>query len=379
MRFSHKTSLLLSGALFFALFYFGFLLSQHKLLWIDECYTQHVSVDKPSYADILTLHFGDGNKCPLFYILQKINCNIFSFQYPVGTAENNHDVTDVRSQIIIRIPANFYMSLALAAFFYYFTRFFSLFTAIYALAVTLVSPLIMSYWVEARPYSLWFLLTTAQLLFFCSTVITPRIKVNKFIYLTHALLVLTTPGSILQVFIISLMLLLKKGYKKWQVIFSWFLPMSLFLIYYFLVPEYRIKTFDLFACLYDAVLPERLMIYVFYALTAWMLSPKRKETFANAFFLPIFLLFFISGCFVLFMHLFTNNFQFGFFSRYLIYLVPADTLMLTFASYDLWHWSRKNIWVCVNLSIFLGGLLITRGLMTYRDLLASALYSHTPV
>jgi hypothetical protein len=54
-------------------------------------------------------------------------------------------------------------------------------------------------------------------------------------------------------------------------------------------------------------------------------------------------------------------------------------LMLSFASFDLWQWTRKNIWICMNVSIFLAGLLIVRGLMTYREILATALYLHTGV
>ena len=379
MRFDHKTSLCFSGGLFTLLLFIGFLLSQHKLLWIDECFTQHVSVDRPSYADILSLHFPDGNKCPLFYVLQKLNSNIFSFNYPQGQAEGSHDASDVHAQIIIRIPSNIYMSLAMACIFYYFTRFFSLYTAFYAMAISLVSPMVWTYWVEARPYSLWFLLTTAQLLFYCSSVLPPKIKTGKFIGFIHVLLVLTTPGSILQVSIITLMLFCKGVYKKRQLIFPWLLPMCIFLFYYFLVPVYKFKTFNFMTCLFDAVMPEHLFVYIIYAVIAWMLSNKHKEYSSNTFFLPVFLLFLLSGCFVLFIDLFTVNYQFGFFSRYLIYLVPADTLMFTLASYDLWQWTRKNVWVCMNLSIFLGGLLVVRGLMTYREILATALYLHSPV
>jgi hypothetical protein len=221
-------------------------------------------------------------------------------------------------------------------------------------------------------------LTTAQLLFYCSTILSPKIKVNKFIYLNHVLLVLTTPGSILQVSIVSIMLFFKGRHKKRQMAMTWLLPVCIFLIYYFLVPVYKFKTFDFLTCLFDSVMPERLVVYVLYALTAWGVSKKRKVT-SNTFFLPIFLLFLISGCLVLIIDLFTDNFQFGLFSRYLIYLAPVDIIMFSLASFDLWHWARKNIWVCVNVSIFLGGLVISRGLITYREILATALYLHTPV
>ena len=133
-----------------------------------------------------------------------------------------------------------------------------------------------------------------------------------------------------------------------------------------------------FSNLFDAVMPERLFVYVIYALIAWALPEKYKQFSRNTFFLPVFLLFLSSGVFVLCVDLFTLNSQQGFFSRYLIYLVPADILMFSLASIDLRQWSRFNHWVWMNVSIFLGGLVVMRGLMTYRDILASAIYLHAP-
>jgi hypothetical protein len=245
------------------------------------------------------------------------------------------------------------------------------------MCVALVSPMVWQYWVEARPYSLWFLLTTAQLLLYCSSVLYPKIKVSRSIHWVHFLLILTTPGSIFQILIISILLLFKKGYKKQQLIWTLFLPMGIFLFYYFQVPAFKVKTFFLYTILFKAVMPEHLFVYGVYACTAWVVSIKRKESSGNTFFLPIFLLFLLSGYLLLLQHIFVNDFQFGFFNRYLIYLVPADILMFSLASHDLYQWSRKNIWVCMNAGIFLGGLVIVRGLITYRDIWASALYLHT--
>ena len=130
--------------------------------------------------------------------------------------------------------------------------------------------------------------------------------------------------------------------------------------------------------LFDVVMPERLFIYVLYALMAWVLPEKYKKLSWNIFFLPAFALFFASGFFVLYKDLFTQNSEQGFFSRYLIYLTPADILMFSLASFDLRRWTRPNPWICLNASIFLGGLVIIRGLMTYRDILAAATYLHSP-
>jgi len=378
MRFDHSKSLLLSGGLFLALFAGGFILSQHKVLWGDEFFTQKVSIDGPSYMDILTLHFIEGNKCPLFYLVQKSFSDLFSYKFPVEQIEGLNVILDRRSQIIMRMPSNVYMSLALALIFYFFTRFFSVFAAIYALSVALVSPLVWMYWVEARPYSLWFLLTTIQLLLISCNIISPKIKTTKSLFLTHVLLALTVPASILQISIALLVLWWKGKYSKKQLALVWVVPVCIGLFYYFIVHAYRTKTFLFFSNLYDAVMPERLFVYVIYALVAWVLPEKYKKSSRNTFFLPVFLLFLASAVFILSMDLFTKNFQFGFFSRYLIFLTPADILMFTFASIDLRRWSRPNPWICMNVSILLGGLVLMRGLVTYRAILASALYLHSP-
>ena len=167
MRFDHLKSLYLSAGVFFILLAGGFLLSQHKLLWRDEIFTQQSAIDTHSYLDLLTSKIPDGNKNPLFYIIQKAVCDISSFHLPVTYSKEQNFIRDIPSQIILRIPSNIYMSLALALIFYFFARFVSVLAAFYALSVALVSPMVWMYWVEARPYSLWFLLTTIQLLLFC--------------------------------------------------------------------------------------------------------------------------------------------------------------------------------------------------------------------
>ena len=378
MRFDHLKSLYLSVGIFAIFLTGGFLLSQHKVLWLDELYTQHTAIDANSYAGILSLKFPDGNKNPLFYVIQKAVCNIFSYHMPAAYAKELNRTRDIPSQIILRIPSNFYMSLALALIFYFFTRFYSCFAALYALSVALVSPMVWMHWVEARPYSLWFLLTTVQLLLLCCSVVSPKIKTVKSLFWTHILLSLTTPASMFQIFIATLMVWWKGRASAKQLGLIFVLPMCIALFYYSVDVMDKIKTYMFFPNLFDVVMPERLFIYVIYALIAWVLPEKYKKLSWNIFFLPVSLLFLASGVFVLFVDLFTQNSDQGFFSRYLIYLTPPDILMFSLASLDLRQWSRPNPWICMNVSIFLGGMVIMRGLITYRMILALATYLHAP-
>jgi len=378
MRFDHLKSLWVSGVVFLVLFTCGFLMSRQKPLWNDEIYSQKTAIEANSYKGLLSLNFPDGNKNPLFYVIQKTVCNIFSYHLSVGYVDEFTRVRDIPSQVILRIPSNIYMSLALALIFYFFTRFYSVFAAMYALAVALATPMVWMYWVEARPYPLWFLLTTAQLLLLVYAMMFPQIKRIKTFLLIHVLLAFTTPTSMFQITIATLMLSWKAKYKLKHLGLIWILPISIALFYYSHDTIFTIYTYMFYTNLFDVVMPERLYVYVVYALVAWVLPDKYKKFAWNVLFLPVFLLFLASGVFILFVDLFTKNSQQGFFSRYLIYVTPADILMFSFASFDLRQWSRPNPWICLNTSIFLGGLVIIRGLMTYRDILASALYLHSP-
>jgi len=378
MRFDHLKSLYLSGGVFVILLVTGFLLSERKLLWTDELYTQQAVIDTRSYSDILTSRTPEGNKNPLFYVMQKVVSNIYSYHMPVYFSGDFYRTRDIPSQVIMRIPSNIYMSLALALLFYFFTRFFSILAAVYALSVALVSPMVWMYWAEARPYPLWFLLTTVQLVLLCCPFIAPKIKTTNKLFLTHIFLALTASASIFQISIAVLVLWRRGGVSIKKLALIWALPMGIAGAYYFISKVFKIKTYMFFPNLFDGVMPERLFVYVVYALIAWVLPEKYKRSSNNTFFLPIFFLFFTSVCFLLSMNLYTKNSDFGFFSRYLIYLAPADIMMFSLASVDLRRWSRQNFWICLNVSIFLGGLVIVRGLMTYRDILAAATYLHSP-
>ncbi len=378
MRFDHLKSLYISAGVFILLMTCGFSLSQHKVLWLDELYTQHTAIDADSYAGILSLKFPDGNKNPLFYIIQKTACDAFSYHMPAVYADSLNRTRDIPSQVILRIPSNIYMSLALTVIFYFFTRFYSFFAALFALSVALVTPMVWMYWVEARPYSLWFLLTTVQLLLLSCLYMAPKLKTAGSLITTHLLLALTSPTAMFQITMVTLFVWIKDRAGLKHLALLWLVPMSIVLFYYHFDDTSRIRTYMFSSNFFDVIMPERLFIYVIYALTAWVLPEKHKKTPSNMFFLPVFLIFLTSGFSILFIDIFTLHSKQGFFSRYLIYLAPVDILMFALASIDLRRWSRSNLWVCLNVSIMLGGLVFIRGLMTYRDILASALYLHSP-
>jgi hypothetical protein len=366
----------LAVILLITLLWGGFLLSQRKVLWTDEIYTQKKTIDAHSYSDILTLNILEGNKSPLFYIIQKATCAIGAFKLP-GYTPAISMIHDDRSQIIMRIPSNIYMSLGLTIIFYFFACRFSLWTGLYALGLGLAAPMVWLYWVEARPYSLWFLLTTIQLCL-VQLAITSDEKSQKRIYnwllLVHMLMALTTIGTIVQIGIVSLMLWCQGAYrKKW----TWLIPIAIILFYFRVAPGFSTKAYFFWPHILESVMPEHLAVYAFYGLMLGYFFFKKKHI-GNAFFFMIFLLFLASACGMLYVLSLKKTSQFGFFTRYFIYMVSADIIMMTLVSRDLMQWARKNTGLWINTGILLGGLLVCRALWIYTYMLALGLYSHTP-
>jgi len=367
----------LSLILLVTLLWVGFHLSERKVLWIDEAYTQKYTIDSRSYLDILTLKLPEGNRSPLFYIFQKITADLNSFKIGLTTTKGLSFFHDQRTQIIMRIPSNIYMSLGLVIIFYFFTWQFSLGTGLYALSLGLAAPMVWMYWVEARPYSLWFLLTTVQL---CLTYLAigpkgpSKMLIRRLLFLTHVLLSLTTIGAVVQITIVSAMLWWQGFYKKQWL---WILPIGITLFYYWAAPGFSTKAYFFWPHLLESVLPEHLGIYAIYGLVLYYFSVKKKPA-GNTFFFLIFLLFLASTCGMLYVLSLKKTSQFGFFTRYFIYMVSADIFMMSIASHDLMQWAKKNTGVWINTGILLGGLLICRAVWIYTYMLALGTYSHTP-
>jgi len=145
----------------------GFWLAARKPLWNDEIYTQTNSIEKFSYKGIILMKFEEGNISPLFYLTQKFICDLFQYRFPI-IWKGEWYIADLKSQIIMRVGPNIFMSLAITLIFYYFFKNGSLLLGLYSLVGSLSTFMVLAYWVEARPYALWFFLTTWQLLIFMS-------------------------------------------------------------------------------------------------------------------------------------------------------------------------------------------------------------------
>lgn len=225
---------LTAGVLFVVLFAFGLLLAQLKPLWNDELYSQVYSVEKMSYAQILLGQVPEGNNSPLFYLLQKAVCDVAHFQLPF-VWEKQWNIGQPQAQMILRLMPNFFMSLALAVIFYMIAVEYSWLAGGYAFVTALASSAVWVYWAEARPYALWFALTTLQILCFVRFIRHPKTRqlMRRFLIGIHFLLSITAVFGAVQVFIVSWLLFLFYEKKLTHYVLLLFLPLALG-FYYFL-------------------------------------------------------------------------------------------------------------------------------------------------
>jgi len=271
--------LIISILLFLCCFRFGLLLAEHKPLWNDEIYTQVGTVVGQSYADMFLGKIGEGNNCPLFYVMQKVICDLTRYKTPKPWFNAKWGHEDRFSQIFLRINPVFFMSLSIVCIFYYFSRFYSLFAGLYSLFISLSSFMVWNYLAEARPYALWVFLTTIQSLIFLYLLRRGRdyAKAWPALVTVHFLLSLTVVFSVAQIFIVSVLLwfFLEKNWKKY--ILSALIPIAIGLFYYAGAPKYPFW-FDLTPeqIIRDCFSRDRfyiLFIFMFF-LTAYFLQQK---------------------------------------------------------------------------------------------------------
>ena len=105
-----RVSLLL--LVFIPLLIIGFNKTKYKPMWNDEINTQAKTLNQ-SYSNILLRnHIDDDSLAPLFYIQQKMMCDLFSYQTPASWLKGDWSYRDSYSNIFLRIIPVFWMSAA---------------------------------------------------------------------------------------------------------------------------------------------------------------------------------------------------------------------------------------------------------------------------
>lgn len=379
---SGKNNFLVQGTVVLLIFLLGlgFFLAAQKPLWNDEIFTQANSVDRLTYAGILTGKVPEGNITPLFYLTQKAICDAFGFKLPF-VWNGAWTVTDFSAQMIMRVQPNLAMSLAITLVFYFFTKLYSPGAGLYALLVALSSYMVWIYWVDSRPYALWFLLTTAQtllLLYFLKQKENERLI--PWLMAVHLLLSLTAVLSLLQIVAVSLILFLR-GCRTWRpYVFLTVVPVALCLFYHSHSPQYSFWFSDSPVQLISASIPkERLALMMGLGGILAFLAFRKKEDasvpvvrrllgVSGAYFLFVIVIFVESVLLLALFKLKAGAGQEGFplSNRYFIYLTPVGIVGTALFSVELMRAFSKRIGAQAVLGIVLGLVLLFRMVRTWQ-------------
>jgi hypothetical protein len=358
----------------------GLDLSQRRPLWNDEIFTQMNSIDAVSYRDILLGRFPEGNNSPLYYLLQKSVCDLFQYKF-ILPWNKEWFLHDDRSQVILRLVSNLCMSSALALMVYFFARFYSWGLGLLALAAALGAPMTWMYWIEARPYALWFFLTTAQSLVFLCLVSGQKESRRgwEWLVLCHLLLSLSAIFGVLQILVVSALLWILKE-RRWQCyVLLTAVPLALSLISY--------STRNVKFALWFREGPWELILqavpgeyFILLAVSGALMV--RSLMTAKGAFPPYWGLAggtLLAGAVIMgFFKLVAGDGSRGFAisSRYFIFLLPAVILAVTLAAADLWRLFKNDRWMRMNVLLLVGGLLAVRLLETYISILGSGTFMH---
>ncbi len=383
--------LLMSLGLFFICLNIGSWLSQKKPVWNDEIYTQVFTIDRLDVLGILQMDFVEGNNNPLYYLIQEGISNLLDYRFPFSWNGGAWEIADPRSQFVMRISANVFMSLSLVFIFGYFGFQYSLVVGFYAFFLCLATPTIWLYWVEARPYSLWIFLTTIQLI-----LLSQMLKKNKdnrlwiSLFATNLLLSLTVMISLFQIFNVGVVLVLFRKFKFRQLLVSIGIPIFVCLFYFFASPtsikHYRV---DNFAELLSVSFPMNWVLFLFLFVvfvvggsfsvikkhSSFKISEMMKPYEWGVLGFCVLLVacaFFLAG--VIHLRWINSGGEMSLSNRYFTYLAPVGIMMMTIFSIHFLKMFKKGSWAWFNGVMILGGFLVAQMFNTYFVLLHSRIY-----
>jgi len=348
--------------LFTILFNVGLNLAKNKYIWGDEFYSQK-NIERSSYADIILGIRGEGNTSPLFYLIQKVMCDITNYQTPDFWEKGSGGFVDPYARKFLRIAPIVCMSLAVVLIFLYFSRRYSFAIGLYSIFISMSSYMLWLYWAEARPYALWFLLTTIQLLIFL--ILVDRGKSSPAWYrglvATHILLALSVITSAAQIVVVSAVLWFLKERDLRKYIMLTAVPLCI-CIYYatqtslspMVVPEPAI-----IQLIIPNFPPDRMLIILIFVL--FLFWPGRE--IKGKPFLMLTALIFLAALVMLEMFKMRSpGLKEGIplSIRYFIFLTPLNIIATTLFSTELikvfedYPWLQVNVIMCVGALVTIG-------------------------
>ena len=365
------------GILVFAFFFsVGILLARHKPLWGDELYGLQVTVMRTSWPDLILGHSKEWNSYPLYHVLQKGFLQILHYHLPF-VWDGAGLVLNPEAQCVIRILPDLFMSMALTVIVLFFGIRSGWAGGVVSAVLCLSVPMVWMFWVEARPYSLWFMLSVFQGLLFLDKA-SKKEACTRFtpFVLVHAGLCLCSPLGILQTLICMGLLWCFGTRRITFFIMAGLLP--LFLGGYYFIAQQKMSMY-LFVSWQEILFRNFPMeevfflgLYVLFLLLSLGDAALRKYFVLGCAFLPFCLALIsvaLAGLYYTANH---NGPQTApVVERHFIFLVPLGIIMASAFFSDLWAargWWRLGVAV-----IFALGL-IAQGLSTFTMVYHSTVY-----
>ncbi|MDO8675105.1 MAG: hypothetical protein Q7K71_03170 [Candidatus Omnitrophota bacterium] len=268
-----------TGILFVLLAALGLWIASQRPLWNDEYYSLiYITLGQSYKAILIGLH--EGGNSPLSFVLQKAQCDLFSYHLPQEWVKGHWEGTYVFDQFFLRIQSVVFMSAALSAVFYYFGRRHSWGMGLYALAVTMTSFLFWIHWTEARPYAEWFALSLFQILFLLNILEGPADQNKKSWYglvFIHWLLALTSIISAVQITAAGAVLwMFRRPRLLWYVPLV-LLPLGICGFYYIHSPQYLSYFVDGPVALINANISKDRLFFIFMSALVLIVQCRGKD------------------------------------------------------------------------------------------------------
>lgn len=334
------------------------IVAAHKPLWNDEQYSQISSVRGMSYEDMFWGNINEGSNPPLFYMVQKVFQTISGYVTPKEWLNGDWKYNDPYSNVLLRFWPAFCVAGGIAMIFYYFSFHYGIWTGIYSLLVSLSSFMPWLYAVEARPYALWFFLTSAQMVL---VLMGGRIFNLSFV---NTLLAFTTIFSVIQNFAAAMCLWINGQRRLLTYIPVFFIPVFIALFYYANVEKPPLGMIDTFMELLGASLPVDRMVIIGLAL-AWCFLVHRED---RKFWQPVvFTAIVLAGCLAVLIKFKISARPMGgcyVSNRYFMVLAPVGIIMTTIASHYLV--TRTKGLMQKGMFVLLAALLLARIYKTYK-------------
>jgi hypothetical protein len=348
--------IILSFFIFSLCLWLGISLAQRNPIENDESYSQHESIQKLSYLDILQGRVNEGNNSPLFYTLQKGFAHLVSFKLQTLWTMEQYVCEDA-AQLWMRLLPILFMSLGITLSFYYFLMRYHYVAAFMALALFLTTTPTWIYWAQDRPYSLWFLLTCAQTILLSEYFLFKNDSNNfwKFLTITHWLLCLSSGFGFIQTLFAAIFI-------RKRVLLTFIVPILLGLFYALQAPRYPFRVPEHWIGLILSNVSLERLIFIFGA--SFMVKKLISISLWIGTMLGLsFLL--IGGVYL--QHT-PGNAGFELSSRYLLFLMPTSIIIFNIFWLSM-HKQTQNIWLKLALYQVLIYVLMMGGWRTWIMLL----------